>query len=101
MLEVQLQILESIDFQQRISALFLTHMFMDVVFIDDLGLNGDSKIIDLKEFESTNEIDDLVVTTENSTVYIQAKRSINCSESKSSEFIKGYKTVCFTIFNWN
>ncbi|MBE4115595.1 hypothetical protein HJ109_18940 [Vibrio parahaemolyticus] len=79
-----------IDFQQRISALFLTHMFMDVVFIDDLGMDKNSKIVELK-FESNNEIDDLVIKTEQSTIFIQAKRSITCSESESSEFYKVIK----------
>ncbi|MDQ2188980.1 hypothetical protein [Vibrio sp. A14(2019)] len=79
-----------IGFQQRISALFLTHMFMDVVFIDDLGMDKNSKIVELK-FESNNEIDDLVIKTEQSTILIQAKRSITCSESESSEFYKVIK----------
>jgi hypothetical protein len=79
-----------IDFQQRISALFLTHMLMDVIFIDDLGLDKNSKIIDLK-CESSHEIDDLVVSTDLANVYIQAKRSINCSDSGTSEFYKVIK----------
>lgn len=79
-----------IDFQQRVSALFLTHMFMDVVFIDDLGLVKNSKIIDLK-FESSHDIDDLVVSTNKANIFIQAKRSISLSTSKTSEFHKVIK----------
>lgn len=79
-----------IDFQQRISALFLTHMLMDVVFIDDLGLVRNSKIIDLK-FESSHDIDDLVVSTDKANIFIQAKRSISLSTSKTSEFYKVIK----------
>ena len=79
-----------IDFQQRISALFMTHMLMDVAFIDDLGMERNSKIQSL-QFESGEAIDDLVVRTDLGTVYIQAKRSINCSQTEGSEFSKVIK----------
>lgn len=79
-----------IDFQQRISALFMTHMLMDVPFIDDLGMENNSNIQSL-QFESDEAIDDLVVRTDLGTVYIQAKRSINCSQSEGSEFSKVIK----------
>lgn len=79
-----------IDFQQRISALFMTHMLMDLAFIDDLGMERNSKIQSL-QFESDEAIDDLVVRTDLGTVYIQAKRSINCSQNEESEFSKVIK----------
>lgn len=79
-----------IDFQSRISAIFLTHMLMDVVFIDDFGMTKDSKIQSL-QFESDDAIDDLVVRTDLGTTYIQAKRSINFSDKTESEFSKVVK----------
>jgi len=76
-----------IDFQQRISALFMTHMLMEIAFIDDLGFDGNINIEQMF-FESSYSIDDLVVKTNCGTIYIQAKRSINCSNSLNSEFSK-------------
>ena len=79
-----------IDFQQRISAIFMTHMLMDVAFIDDLGMTKSAKIQSL-QFESNEAVDDLVVQTTLGTVYIQAKRSISCSMVITSEFSKVIK----------
>ena len=76
-----------IDFQQRVSALLMTHMLMNVEFIDDLGLNKSASIESLF-FESSEDIDDIVVKTDIGTVYIQAKRSISCSTQINSEFSK-------------
>jgi hypothetical protein len=79
-----------IDFQQRVSALFLTHMMMEVVFIDDLGMERNANIKSI-HFESSEAIDDLVVKTDLGIVYIQAKRSISCSAGEDSEFSKVIK----------
>lgn len=79
-----------VDFQQRISALLMIQMIMELPFIEDLGIETDEEISKLS-FETNDGIDDLVVTTVSSKIYIQAKRSINFSDNLSSEFAKVIK----------
>ena len=74
-----------IDFQQRIAALVLSHMLVDVNNYSALQL-GDELNVNEVRFETNNNIDDLVLQTTSGRVLIQAKRSLSLSDSTNSEF---------------
>jgi hypothetical protein len=76
-----------IDYQQRLAAYFLIQMLLEIDSLSGIGLEGVYRIISVS-FESSSCIDDITVTTEDSNLYIQAKRNINLSDKTDSEFFK-------------
>lgn len=80
-----------IDFQQRVSAWILINMVIEM----DLSLSLEAEneaIIKKVEFESDDEIDDLVVTLlDDRKMYFQMKRSVSLTQSENSDF---YKALC-------
>ena len=78
-----------IDYQQRLSAYFLVQMLLNLDSLTGIGLDGVYPINEVS-FETTSCIDDIVVKTDNLSLYFQAKRNINLSDKTESDF---YKTV--------
>lgn len=76
-----------IDYQQRLAAYFLIQMLLDVDSLAGIGLDGVYPITEVS-FESSSCIDDIVIKTNNGTLYIQAKRNISMSDNVDSEFQK-------------
>jgi len=80
-----------IDYQQRIAAWFQIHMYAEFdisIFFDQLN---EKLIIKSVEFESDNPIDDInLICENNSSIFIQVKRSISLSTQENSDF---YKTI--------
>ncbi len=75
-----------IDFQQRISAFMMILMEFDIEIDVVLNLDIKDKIQKLN-FEATDEIDDLVITTKtNRKIHMQMKRNISFSDDENSEF---------------
>lgn len=84
-----------IDFQNRISALFVLSMKFDIKVNTFLSIPCQELLSNIT-FESSDSIDDLVLTTSNSKkIYLQMKRNINLSIDSSSEFYK----VCKQFLN--
>lgn len=81
-----------INYQQRVSASFLTLCLLD----NDISIflnypQFQNKKIDTLQLEGTDKIDDLIMTLENKhKIFFQIKRTINLSDSKESDF---YKTI--------
>ena len=75
-----------IDFQQRVSALMM--LLMEFGIDINVILNIDLKDqIQMLNFEASDKIDDLVITTvTNRKIYLQMKRNISFSEDTNSEF---------------
>lgn len=80
-----------IDFQGRLAAWYMIHMFRELNMVRDL----DEDYIDLElvpteiRFEASEEVDDINVLCSNGyVVLIQAKTSLNLSPSSKSEFFK-------------
>lgn len=75
-----------IDFQQRVSALMMICMEFEI----DIDMLFEFQIKDKIEklnFEASDKIDDLVITTsENKKIYLQMKRNISFSGEEDSEF---------------
>jgi len=76
-----------IDFQQRVAAYFMIQMLFDLKSLVPIGVEGEYEFLEIS-FETASSIDDIEVITKSLTLYIQAKRSINLSSSKTSEFVK-------------
>jgi hypothetical protein len=79
-----------IDYQQRLAAYFLIQMLLDLDSLSVIGLDGIFPITEVS-FESSACIDDIVIKTNNGTLYIQAKRNISMSDNADSEFQKTIK----------
>lgn len=76
-----------INYQQRIAAQFLSLMLTDSSL--DSWLSGSKGILESIRFESSDEIDDLVLENDQGDIYyIQAKRTISLSSKQSSRFYK-------------
>ncbi|WP_313638318.1 hypothetical protein [Paenibacillus sp.] len=76
-----------IDFQQRVSAWILINMFLEM----DISVSFDfDKEIIVKNlaFESSDIIDDLVVTTTDNNMFFQMKRSVSLTADDKSDFNK-------------
>jgi hypothetical protein len=75
-----------IDYQQRIAAFFLIYMLLGRDISEILDIYNSKKIINLS-FETSDKIDDIKVCLEgNAKIFIQAKRRLNLSSSKNSQF---------------
>lgn len=75
-----------INFQQRVSAWFLVEMMFDMELNTMLNIKNNKTIKEIT-FESTDKIDDLVLTyVDGKKIFMQMKRSINLSTNKDSEF---------------
>lgn len=75
-----------IDFQQRVSAFMMILMEFDIELDAVLGIGLKDKIQKLN-FEASDKIDDLVMTTStNRKIYMQMKRNISLSSDLDSEF---------------
>lgn len=75
-----------IDFQQRVSALMMICMEFEIDIDLLFGFQTKDKIQKLN-FEASDKIDDLVITTyENKKIYLQMKRNISFSIEETSEF---------------
>lgn len=81
-----------INYQQRVSAAFLTLCLLD----NDISIflnypQFQNKKIDTLQLEGIDEIDDLIIALENKhKIFFQIKRTVNLSDSKKSDF---YKTI--------
>lgn len=75
-----------IDYQQRISAYFMTCLLLDHSLNHILSTKDHSKIKSI-QLEGSDHIDDLIITTESNTkIYIQVKRKLSFSDRLDSEF---------------
>lgn len=81
-----------INYQQRVSAAFLTLSLIDYDISIFLNYQQFQNLkINLLLLEGTDHIDDLVITLDNQhKIYFQIKRTLNLSDSKQSDF---YKTI--------
>lgn len=77
------------EYQSRGGAYFLVHMLLKRDLSSMFGLN-ETFIIDTIQYEAKAYVDDLILNSNNHTVFCQFKRSISLSESESSDF---YKTL--------
>lgn len=79
-----------INYQQRVSAAFLTLCLLD----NDISIflnypQFQNKKIDTLQLEGMDEIDDLVITLQNRhKIFFQIKRTVNLYDSKKSDFHK-------------
>lgn len=78
-----------IDFQQRVAAFFILSMGLDLDCSNILEQEHEAKIRKVS-FETSDAIDDIVITHESSKTYLQAKRKLSLSDKENSEF---YKTI--------
>lgn len=79
-----------IDYQQRVSALFLAYMFSGLDIADILNMH-DSLVVQEIHFETDNPIDDLNIICQNDNILLfQIKRALSLSNNPESEF---YKTI--------
>ena len=76
-----------IDFQQRLASYFMLHMLMEIDSLRGIGLDGEFIISEIS-FETSTDIDDIVITTNSGKLYLQAKRNISLSDKVESEFQK-------------
>lgn len=77
-----------IDFQNRVGALALVAMTTDVADLEVVGLgNTREKPIQVR-FETSDEIDDIVIVTPQREIWIQAKNTISLSKGDDSDFAK-------------
>lgn len=74
-----------IDFQARVGALGMAAMFADVHELTALGLTSPSSV-ERVHFETSDDIDDLMLSAKSRRSFIQAKRTINLSAEADSEF---------------
>ena len=74
-----------IDFQQRIAALVLAHVLIDVKNYSIFQLDDDLHVTEIR-FETNNGIDDLVLMATDGRVLIQAKHSLSLSDKLDSEY---------------
>ncbi|MEJ2765049.1 hypothetical protein VV869_13905 [Photobacterium sp. MCCC 1A19761] len=76
------------DYQQRISAYFVLHMGLGLDCSRALERrNSNGKVLKVA-FETDDDIDDIVLTHENSKSYLQAKRKLTLSDKDGSDFYK-------------
>lgn len=75
-----------IGFQQRVGALVLAAILVGLDPLVPFQMTGDGREVGQVRFETDDEIDDLVLVTNKGQVFIQAKRSLNLSDSPSSDF---------------
>jgi hypothetical protein len=76
-----------IDFQQRLASFFMIHMLMDIHSLRGIGIEGEFVISEIS-FEASEDVDDIVLTTNSGTLFFQAKRNISLSDKANSEFQK-------------
>lgn len=89
-----------IDYQQRIAAFILAQMLSESSSYSAIGLS-EGILVDEVRFETNNKIDDLVLITDNGRVLIQAKRTLNLSESIESEYSSVLKQFIGQYINDN
>jgi hypothetical protein len=76
-----------IDYQQRVSAWFLTAMFTQIDIAPLLGLDGIS-IVERLSYETEDCVDDLKVTASNgSQLFLQIKRRLSLSSKANSDWV--------------
>jgi hypothetical protein len=74
-----------IDYQQRISALALVHILIDIPFNCLIRVDNNPVISEVR-FETNNDIDDIVLVTNIGRLFIQAKRSLSLSDKIESAY---------------
>lgn len=75
-----------IDYQQRVASFLLAHLLLDLPISELLEIQEQIKIEEVS-FETASRIDDIEVKFSDGTqLLIQAKRRINLSSSKNSQF---------------
>jgi hypothetical protein len=73
-----------IDFQQRVGALAMVAMLVDVVDLSMFGLGDAGEVPDEVRFETADGIDDVVIVSASTHTYVQAKTTLDLSSSTSS-----------------
>jgi len=77
-----------IDFQNRVAAWIIYKMLMDIELSITFDLNSEY-LIEKIAFETNDEIDDLVITTNcNKKLFLQIKRTLNLTVGEKSDFHK-------------
>jgi hypothetical protein len=75
-----------IGFQQRVGALVLAAMLVGLDPLVPFQMTGEGREVGQVQFETDDEIDDLVLVTNKGRIFIQAKRSVSLSDSPDSDF---------------
>lgn len=76
------------DFQQRVAAYFLLQMALQRDCATALESTNGDKILQKVAFETDDDVDDIVLTHEDSKTYLQAKRKLSLSDRDNSDFFK-------------
>lgn len=76
------------DFQQRVAAYFLLQMALQRDCATTLESTNGDKILQKVAFETDDDVDDIVLTHEDSKTYLQAKRKLSLSDRDNSDFFK-------------
>ncbi|MFV0349616.1 MAG: hypothetical protein ACK5JO_13625 [Halodesulfovibrio sp.] len=80
-----------IDFQARVAAYFMTHMALEMPISTLNLIEFNSYPVEIF-FETSKSVDDINVhLSDKTTLLIQAKRTVNLSESQESDFGKSLK----------
>jgi hypothetical protein len=75
-----------VNFQHRVGAVAMLAMLTDIDGLGWLQIGAKERAITELRFETNDGIDDIVIVTGSSRIYIQAKRSLSLSEKLTSEF---------------